>query len=273
VDKLPVAPDSARLVASIGLDSAAHADFGSGESGPPTHSPIGIPFDVVSKATPRSRVSFTYADESERGPYPIPAHVHIEGGGDRHALLVDRSSCKLYELFALQRSGSGWKAGSGAIWNLRRPKLRPAGWTSADAAGLPIMPGLLSYDEVKSGSVDHAIRFTTNVTDASYVWPARHAASNVHSAAYPPMGARFRLSAKYNPKGLTPATKVVLKAMQKYGLILADNGSPWYFQGVADSRWPDTVLNQLKAIPASAFVAVDESSLEVSKNSAAVKGK
>jgi hypothetical protein len=274
VSKLPVNKHSKAWLSHMGgSGQRLHPDFGPSYGAQAV--PYGIPITVVKAGHAKVKVAFDYADESDKGPYPFGKDTKIEGGansgGDMHAIVVDASTCTLYETWDTQQNGTKWTAGSGAIWSLTSDKLRPAGWTSADAAGLPIMPGLLSYDEVKTGVVDHAIRFTTNVSDESYLWPARHEAGSVHNAAYPPMGARFRLSKSYHPAGLAPATLVVLRAMQKYGLILADNGSPWYFQGTADSRWPDTVLNQLKAIPASAFVAVDESSLEVSKNSAAVK--
>ncbi len=199
----------------------------------------------------------------------------IEGGpgasGDRHAIVVDKSTCRVYETFATRSSAGKWKAGSGATWSLRSNALRPAGWTSADAAGLPILPGLLRLDEVKAGRVTHAIRFTTDVTDRSYVWPARHQAGSVSSAAYPPMGARFRLKASFSTAGLRSDTKVVLAAMKKYGLVLADNGSPWYFQGTSEPGWPSGLLDELKRIPASAFEAVQTSSLRVSANSGATK--
>jgi hypothetical protein len=274
ISKLPVNKNSKAWRSHMGsAGQLLHPDFGPSYGAQPV--PYGIPVTVVKAGHAKVKVAFDYASESDKGPYPLGADTKIEGGansgGDMHAIVVDASTCTLYETWDTQKTSKGWTAGSGAIWSLTSDKLRPAGWTSADAAGLPIMPGLLSYDEVKTGKVDHAIRFTTNVTDESYLWPARHEAGSVNNHAYPPMGARFRLSAHYDPAGLAPATKVVLRAMQKYGLILADNGSPWYFQGVADSRWPSVVLDQLKAIPASAFVAVDESSLEVSKNSAAVK--
>ncbi|HEY2777418.1 MAG TPA: hypothetical protein VGI77_05905, partial [Gaiellaceae bacterium] len=179
VDKLPVARSSAQLIASIGLDAPVHADFGSGKW---DGGPIGIPFDVVSKKTRLSHVLFEYADESNRVRYPIPRHVQIEGGphatGDRHAILVDKSSCRLYELYDLRHSGHGWTAGSGAVWNLRSNHLRPAGWTSADAAGLPIFPGLARWDEVNRGVIDHALRFTAPKTRRAYVYPARHYASD-----------------------------------------------------------------------------------------------
>ena len=274
ISKLPVNVHSKAWMASMGgATRRLHPDFGPSYGEQPV--PYGIPITVVKAGHAKVKVGFDYAAESDKGPYPLGADTKIEGGtdsgGDMHAIVVDASTCTLYETWDTTKTGSTWHAGSGAIWSLTSDKLRPAGWTSADAAGLPIMPGLLSYDEVKAGVVDHAIRFTTNATDSSYLWPARHEASDVTNHSLPPMGARFRLSAHYNTAGLAPATKVIIKAMQKYGMILADNGSSWYFQGTADNRWPSTVLDQLKAIPASAFVAVDESSLEVSKNSAAVK--
>src|SRR3954453_11204435 len=276
VSKLPVNKHSKAWLSNMGGSGRRlHPDFGPSYGEQPV--PYGIPITVVKAGHPKVKVGFDYPDESDKGPYPFGKDTKIEGGvnsgGDMHAIVVDASTCTLYETWDTTESGAKFHAGSGAIWNLTSNKVRPAGWTSADAAGLPIMPGLLSYDKRKTGSVDHAIQFTTNVTDKSYIWPARHQAGSVKNAAYPPMGARFRLSKSYHPAGSAAQTLVVLRAMQKYGLILADTGSPWFFQGTADSRWSDTVLNQLKAIPASAFVAVDESSLEVSKNSAAVKGK
>ena len=277
VSKLPVNKHSAAWLSHMGsAGQRLHPDFGPSYGAQPV--PYGIPVTVVKAGHAKVKVGFDYASESDKGPYPFGKDTRVEGGvnsgGDLHAIVVDASTCTLYETWDTTESGTpsvSFHAGSGAIWSLTSDTLRPAGWTSADAAGLPILPGLLSYDEVRSGVVDHAIRFTTSVSDESYLWPARHQAGSVHSAAYPPMGARFRLSKSYHPAGLAPQTLVVLRAMQRYGLILADNGSPWYFQGTADPRWSDTVLNQLKAIPASAFVAVDESSLEVSRNSAAVK--
>jgi hypothetical protein len=234
VDSLPVAPDSAQLVASIGLDSGLHADFGSGvwDGGP-----IGIPFDVVSAATPRSRVTFEYADESDRVRYPIPRTVHIEGGrgssGDRHAVLVDRDACTLYELYALYpQSGGGWHAGSGAVWSLRSNRLRPAGWTSADAAGLPIFPGLARYDEVARGVIDHALRFTA---------PRTRRAVDV--------------------SGFPPQARVVLTALERYGMILADDGSSWYVSGAPDPRWSNAELHTLGRVTGADLEVVDTSSL------------
>jgi hypothetical protein len=263
VDGLPVAADSAQLIASIGLDSHAHADFGSGlwDGGP-----IGIPFDVVSRTTPRSRVSFEYADESDRVRYPIPRGVHVEGGrgsdGDRHAILLDRDACRLYELYALYPTpGGGWKAGSGAVWNLRSNRLRPAGWTSADAAGLPIFPGLARYDEVARGVIDHALRFTAPRTRRAYVYPARHDASSSDDPALPPMGLRVRLKASVDVASFPRQARVVLTAMRRYGMILADNGSAWYVSGAPDRRWNNDDLHSLGRLTGADFEVVDTSSL------------
>jgi len=270
---LPVNPHSTAWLASMGSSTThLHPDFG--PSGDPA-APYGIPFVVVAPNQPLVAVRFLYADESDRGPYPFSAATPIEGGanasGDRHAIMVNPSTCTLYELYDAKASASGATAGSGAIWHLRSNVLRPATWTSADAAGLPILPGLLSYDEVRSGRVTHAIRMTAEVTDGSFIWPARHQASSHHSASLPPMGARFRLRAGFDLAGFSPEARVVLTAMKRYGLILADNGSNWYFQGVADSRWPNGLLDELKSVPASAFEAVDESRLQIAPNSGAVR--
>ena len=263
IDSLPVAADSAQLIGSMGLTTGLHPDFGSGLY---DGSPIGIPFDVVSKSTPRSRVTFDYADESDKGPYPIPKTVHIEGGrtsdGDRHALLVDRSACKLYELYALYpKTGGGWKAGSGAIWNLRTNAVRPAGWTSADAAGLPIFPGLARYDEVARGTIDHALRFTAARTRRAYVYPARHYASSSDDPSLPPMGARVRLKASLDISGYPRQARIVLQALKTYGMILADNGSNWYISGAPDPHWSNDALHSLGGIKGSDFEVVDTSSL------------
>jgi hypothetical protein len=263
IDSLPVAADSAQLIGSMGLTTGLHPDFGSGLY---DGSPIGIPFDVVSKSTPRSRVTFDYADESDKGPYPIPKTVRIEGGrtsdGDRHALLVDRSACKLYELYALYpKTGGGWKAGSGAIWNLRTNAVRPAGWTSADAAGLPIFPGLARYDEVARGTIDHALRFTAARTRRAYVYPARHYASSSDDPSLPPMGARVRLKASVDISGYPRQARIVLQALKTYGMILADNGSNWYISGAPDPHWSNDALHSLGGIKGSDFEVVDTSSL------------
>ena len=262
VDTLPVASDSARLIASIGLGSPVHADFGSGtwDGGP-----IGIPFDVVSSRTPRSRVSFQYADESDRVRYPVPRHVHIEGGshatGDRHAILVDKSACRLYELYDLRHSAGGWTAGSGAVWSLRSNHLRQAGWTSADAAGLPIFPGLARWDEVARGVIDHALRFTAPRTRRAYVYPARHYASSSNDPSLPPMGLRVRLKASVNVASFPRQARVVLRALQRYGMILADNGSPWYVSGAPNRHWNNDDLHSLGRLTGADFEVVYTSSL------------
>jgi hypothetical protein len=253
VDKLPVAADSAAIVASLGRDAPLHADFGSGLW---QGAPIGIPYDVVTRATPRSRVVFDYADESDRGPYPIPAGVHVEGGGDRHALLVDRSACRLYELYALRRESGRWHAGSGAIWSLRSNRLRPAGWTSADAAGLPILPGLARYDEVARGAIRHALRFTAPRTRRAYVWPARHFASDSTDPRLPPMGLRLRLKASFDVRSFPRQARIVLVALKRYGMLLADNGSSWYVSGASDRRWSNDQLHTLARVHGSDFEVV-----------------
>ena len=258
VDALPVAPNSDPLIRSIGLDDHVHADFGSGLW---EGSPIGIPVTVVSKRTPRSPVRFEYASESDRVRYPIPAGVKIEGGSDRHAIVVDRDACRLYELFALRREGGRWAAGSGATWDLRSNRLRPAGWTSADAAGLAILPGLARYEEVLRGRIDHALRFTASRTRRAYVWPARHFASSSTDPALPPMGLRVRLKRDYPLAGFPRQARIVLQAMKEYGLILADNGSDWYVSGSPDPRWSNDQLHTLHRVPGSAFEVVDAGSL------------
>jgi hypothetical protein len=263
VDKLPVAASSATLIASIGLDTGLHPDFGSGLY---DGRPIGIPFDVVSRPTPRTRVTFDYADESDRVAYPIPKSVHIEGGrnstGDRHAILVDKSACRLYELYALYpKAGGGWKAGSGATWSLRSNAVRPAGWTSADAAGLPIFPGLARYDEVSRGVIDHALRFTVEHTRRAYVYPARHYASSSDDPSLPPMGLRVRLKASVDISGFPRQARIVLQALKTYGMIVADNGSNWYISGVPDPHWSNDDLHTIGRITGSDFEVVDTSSL------------
>jgi hypothetical protein len=263
VDKLPVAPNSDRVVAAIGPDDHMHADFGSGlwEGGP-----IGIPVTVVGKGQPKSRVSFEYADESDKGPYPIPRNVAIEGGrasdGDRHALIVDRDSCRLYELFALYPTANGgWRAGSGAVFDLRTNKLRPAGWTSADAAGLPILPGLARYEDVARGRIDHALRFTVQDTRRAYVWPARHFGSDKTDPDLPPMGLRFRLKTSYPIAGFPRQARIVLQALKEYGMIVSDNGSNWYLSGAPHLKWSNDQLHTLHRVPGSAFEVVDGTKL------------
>jgi hypothetical protein len=218
-------------------------------------------------------ISFYYPDESDPGPYPIPPDPLIEGGpdgdGDRHILVLDPDNCILYEVFdAWPDGGGGWEAGSGAIFDLNSNALRPAGWTSADAAGLPIFPGLVLYDEVDSGEITHAIRFTADATQKAYLWPARHYASSITDPDYPPMGLRLRLKAGFDISGFSPEVQVILQAMKTYGIILADNGSSWYISGAPDERWDnDTLVGELAQVPGSAFEAVDVSSLMVDPNS------
>ena len=252
VDSLPVAPNSDAIIRSIGVDTGLHADFGSGlyDGGR-----IGIPYDIVTRKTPRSRVTFDYADESDKGPYPIPRRVRVESGSDRHALLVDRSTCKLYELYALQHA-HGWHAGSGAVWNLRSNRLRPAGWTSADAAGLPIFPGLARYDEVARGVIDHALRFTVERTRRAYISPARHYASSLTDPDLPPMGLRVRLKAAFDVSGFPRQARVVLTALKRYGMLVADNGSSWFISGAPDPRWNNDDLHTLGRVKGSDFEVV-----------------
>ena len=262
VDRLPVAADSAAIIASIGISTGLHPDFGSGLW---DGAPIGIPFDVVTKKTPRYRLSFEYADESDKVAYPIPKTVHIEGGrassGDRHALLLDKDACRLYELYALYATARGWKAGSGATWSLRSNAVRPAGWTSADAAGLPIFPGLARYDEVARGVIDHALRFTVARTRKAYVYPARHYASSATDPSLPPMGLRVRLKASVDISGFPKQARVVLQALKTYGMIVADNGSSWYISGAPDPRWSNDDLHTLGRITGVDFEVVDTGSL------------
>jgi hypothetical protein len=259
VDRLPVHPNSAQLVRSIGLDAHVHPDFGSGTW---EGAPIGIPYVTASKRQPKVPVEFEYADESDKGPYPIPADVPIEGGrgsdGDRHVIVVDRDRCRAYELFAAYPVAGGrrWRAGSGAIWNLRSNRLRPRNWTSADAAGLPILPGLARYEDVRRGRIDHALRFTAPRTRRAYVYPARHYASSSDDPALPPMGLRVRLKAGYDISRFPPQARVVLKALKRYGMILADNGSPWYISGSPAPGWNDEDLHELQKVRGDAFEVV-----------------
>ena len=258
VDRLPTAAASDAIVRSIGIGGGLHADFGSGlyQGGP-----IGIPITVVPGSQRKVPVSFDYAGESDRGPYPVPRGVRIEAGSDRHAIVVDRDHCGLYELYALRRAAGGWHAGSGAIWNLRSNKLRPAGWTSADAAGLPILPGLARYDEVERGRIDHALRFTVERTRRAYVYPARHYASDLTDPDLPPMGLRVRLKAGYPIRAFPRQARIVLEALKRYGMIVADNGSSWFISGAPDPHWSNEQLHSLGRVPGSAFEVVDTSSL------------
>ena len=258
VDTLPVAADSATLIDSIGLDRYLHADFGSGTW---EGSPIGIPYNVVTAKQKKVRVSFEYADESDKGPYPIPAHPKIEGGSDHHILIVDKEACRLYELGGAQLRGGRWHAWAGAIWNLRSNALRPATWTSADAAGLPILPGLARYDEVGAGAIRHALRFTAERTRRAYVYPARHYASDSTDPSLPPMGLRVRLKASFDTSGFPRQARIVLEALKRYGMIVADNGAPWYVSGVPDARWSNDDLHTLHRVTGADFEVVDTTTL------------
>jgi hypothetical protein len=251
VDGLSVASNSAAMVGAIGAGDYLHPDFDAiGD---------GIPYNIVDTSTPTYNVSFQYADESDPGPYPIPANPRIEGGSDRHLLLLDLGQCKLWELYAASKSGSSWSAGSGAIFDLRSNALRPAGWTSADAAGLPIFPGLVRYAEVLTGSIEHAIRFTAPDT-CGYIYPARHPTADPCSNL-PPMGLRLRLKASVNISSFGPNAQIVLTALKRYGMILADNGSPWYISGVPDSRWNDDEFHVLQTLHGTDFEVVNTSGL------------
>lgn len=273
ITSLPVDAHSAAWLSSMNASSTLlHPDYGPSSN---PKKPYGIPWNVVPAHTTFTRVKFLYASESYRGSYPLTAATPIEGGSDRHALMVDptrstsSSACTLFETYdTTYRANGRSTAGSGAIWNLNSNALRPAGFTSADAAGLPILPGLANYDEVASGSMNHALRFTLQCTQQSYLWPARHEAGQAN-ANCPPMGARFRLDASFSLPTSTCSSfcQTVLNTMKTYGLIVADNGSNWYFQGTADTRWTANEVDQLKQIPANQFVAVDESCLMVSPNS------
>jgi hypothetical protein len=268
VDTLTVHPRSSAYIASIGAAGSLKADFGSGlwQGGP-----IGIPITVVSGSQATKSVVFEYAAESDVGPYPIPNDVAIEGGrastGDRHGLIVDGDNCRLYELFSLYPNGSGWRAGSGAIFDLRSNALRPAGWTSADAAGLPIAPTLVRYEEVAAGEIRHAIRITVPRSQRAYVWPARHLASSNADVNLPPMGLRLRLKANVDVSRYPADAQVVLRALQRYGAIVADNGSPWYITGAPDERWNNDVLRSLSGIKGTDFEAVDTASMVIDPNS------
>ncbi|WP_211244261.1 hypothetical protein [Actinospica robiniae] len=273
VDTLPVASRSSAYVANIGAQSHVHADFGSGTW---DGEPIGMPITLIPPGTSPAHVSFDYADESDPGPYPIPAGASIEGGaqsdGDRHVIALDPSDCRDYELYdATASSGGAWHAGSGAVFNLNSDALRPAGWTSADAAGLPILPGLARYDEAAAGAIDHALRITVPKSQAAYLWPARHDASSDTDPDLPPMGLRLRLKADVDISGLPPEARVVAQALKTYGAIVADNGSAWYISGTQDQRWNNDELSALSALTGSDFEAVDTSSLQVSANSGAAR--
>jgi hypothetical protein len=262
VDKLPVLTNSDAIVRSLGAGEHMHADFGSGQY---QGAPIGIPYVTVPRRQRRVPVSFQYAGESDRGRYPIPRRVPVEGGrasdGDRHVIVVDRSRCRLYELFDAHPLDRGWRAGSGAIFNLRSNRLRPRGWTSADAAGLPILPGLARYPEVRRGRIDHALRFTASDTRRAFIYPARHFASDLTDPDLPAMGQRLRLKAGFDISRFPRQSRIVLRALKRYGMILADNGSSWYVSGAPSRGWDNDDLHSLHDVPGSAFEVVDTSRL------------
>jgi hypothetical protein len=242
-------------IAGLGGNQELHPDFGS-------FSGYGIPFVVVPASQPGAPITFTaYGDESDPGPYPVPLDAPVEGGngsdGDRHVLVLKQGDCMLYELYRAFQVGSGWEADSGAVFDLGSNALRPEGWTSADAAGLPILPGLVKYDEVEAGSIHHAIRMTFSSTQKAYIHPATHWASSNTNPDLPPMGLRLRLKASYDISGISGHARVILEAMKRYGVIVADNGSNWFFTGATDPRWDDEDLDQLKDVPGSAFEVVD----------------
>jgi len=276
VDNLAVASRSNDYVNTIGANATLHPDFGSGEWPPGSGSPIGIPFVVAPPGQPLANITWTaYGDESDVGPYPIPDLAAIEGGagsgGDRHALVVDRTRCVLAELYRAFPTGPlAWNADSGAVYDLKSNDLRPEGWTSADAAGLPIFPGLVRYDEVAAGRITHALRFTAPVTSRSHVWPARHDAGSTSSPTAPPMGQRFRLRPSVDISGYSGPTKVILTALREYGMMLGDNGSAWFISGAPDDRWDNDILRELRAVPGSWFEAVDVTSLMVGPDSGQV---
>ena len=248
--------NSDALMDSIGLDAYLHPDFSSVAGGN-----YGIPYNIVKAGAKKKPVRFTWPAESDRGPYPIPRRPRIEGGSDRHILIVDRDACYLYELFAARKTSKGWRAGSGAIWNMRSNALRPEGWTSADAAGLPILPGLVRYDEVAAGEIRHALRFTAEVTRRAYIYPARHFASDYADPDLPPMGLRLRLKDTVDISGFGPQSRVILRALRTYGMILADNGSSLYVTGAPDAGWDDDDLHDLHQINGDDFEVVDTSTL------------
>lgn len=260
ISTMPVDPNSANLIASIGLNTGLHADFGTVYNGAPN----GIPYVVVAGSQALVPINYTaYGDESDPGPYPVPPNAPIEGGpassGDRHVIVIDRDNWKLYELgYAFPvNNGVSWNANCGAIFDLNSNAQRPAGWTSADAAGLPIFPGLVRYDEVfEQGVIAHALRFTVHDSRHAYVYPASHFASSLTSANLPPMGMRVRLKASFNISGFSPAMQVILRAMKQYGMFVADNGSNWYISGAPDPRWSDSDLHTLSTIKGSSFEVV-----------------
>jgi hypothetical protein len=269
VVNLAVHPNSAAYISHIGPTAALHPDFGAAIY---NGQEMGIPITVVPPDTPAVPVTFEESDESDRGPYPIPAGARVEGGDDHHVIAWDQGACKAYELYSATRAGGGFHAYSGAVFDLRSNRMRPLGHTSADAAGLSILAGLVRYDEVAAGRIDHAIRFTVSSSFKNYVWPASHKASSNADPAAPPMGLRVRLKASVDISKLPVQARVIAEAMKRYGMIVADNGSNWFFSGAPDKRWNDDQLNTLKTLHGKDFEVVDESGLMVSPTSYAVRG-
>ncbi|MFF4429498.1 hypothetical protein ACFYZ4_10025 [Streptomyces sp. NPDC001513] len=275
VDRLPVHPSSAQYVSSIGSTESLHPDFGSGLT---EGEPFGIPITVSDTNLPETKVTLDVAEESDTSGYRIPPNAKIENGpassGDRHVVVWDRALCKSYELWnARQEGDNAWHAGSGAVFDLRSHQLRPDGWTSADAAGLAILPGLVRYDEAAAGRIDHAIRITVPRSDQSYIWPARHQAGVAADPSLPPMGLRLRLKSSADTSQLAPQAKAVAEALKKYGAIVADNGSAWYITGEENAGWDNAQLDTLKGFKGSDFEAVDTSGLQQSPDSGAVAPK
>lgn len=276
IAKLPVDKNSSAYISSIGVGVGLHADFGSGLY---QGQPIGIPYVVVPANQAGVKIStFLYDDESDHGLYPIPVNPPIEGGasskGDRHILIVREGECKLYEVGnAYPNTDGSWRVGAGAIWDLKSNALRPNTWTSADAAGLPILPGLIRHDEVAAGVIPHAIRFTADITQQAFIWPARHQAGSSSATTVPPMGARFRLKAGFNTASYPKDVQVILEALKTYGMILADNGSNWFLSGTQDEAWDNDVLSSISKVKGSDFEAVDSSSLIVNPDSGEAKSQ
>ena len=254
ISALPVASNSDTLIANIGLDTGLHPDFGS-------YRGYGIPYNTVPGSQRKLTVRFDYSSQSDHVGYPIPRRPRIEAGSDHHMLIVNSGTCKLYEMWNVRHTRRGWRAGSGAVWKMTSNALRPDGWTSADAAGLPILPGLVRYPEVAAGVIDHALRFTAPQTRDAHIYPARHDAGSGSSASLPPMGLRVRLKASFDLSQLSPQARVVAVALQHYGMILADNGSPWYVSGVSNKRFNDDDLRTLNRITGRDLEVVDTSGL------------
>ncbi|MFN8414624.1 MAG: hypothetical protein U0Z26_19760 [Anaerolineales bacterium] len=269
IDSLPIHALSDAWINHIGRDQIFHMDFGSGEW---DGGPIGIPFNVISGSTVNQyTLDFYYPDESDPGPYPIPENPNREWGSDHHILTVDTDTCTLYEIYDASFENGQWSGGSGAIWDLNSNALRPETWTSADAAGLPILPGLVRYDEIAAGAINHALRFTVEESDG-YIWPAHHPVTDSTTLGdIPPMGARFRLKADYDISDFPPEMQIILQAMKTYGIVIADTGSNWYVSGAPDERWDNDMLHLLDVLTGNDFEAVDTSGMMVDFNSGATK--